>query len=87
MEGKSPNDALSNGLKRTGADLEKVQRLARIGTWEWEVQTGKAVWSEETHRIFGVQGAEPSYELAKSLVHPSSMLRAGSLPGIEPSRK
>ena len=44
--------------------LAETQRLARIGSWEWEVATDTITWSEELHRIFGTDPDtfDPSFE-------------------------
>ncbi|MHC4647470.1 MAG: PAS domain S-box protein, partial [Planctomycetota bacterium] len=57
-------------LRKSEAALAEAQRIARIGNWEWDVQSGKASWSDEVFSIFGVQPQEPSYELVKALTHP-----------------
>lgn len=33
-------------LKKSKADLLRAQRIARVGNWEWDVETGKVEWSE-----------------------------------------
>jgi hypothetical protein len=33
--------------------LEEAQRIARLGSWEWDVKTGEVSWSDETFRIYG----------------------------------
>lgn len=57
-------------LKKNRLDLERAQKIAHIGNWEWDARTGKVVWSKEIFRIFGLKRQEPSYELVKSLTHP-----------------
>lgn len=34
--------------------LEQAQKIGRIGSWEWEWETDRAVWSDEMYRIYGV---------------------------------
>ena len=59
-------------LKESKARLDEAQRIARIGHWEWHVETGALAWSDETFRLFGLQPGSraPSYELAREFVHP-----------------
>jgi PAS domain S-box-containing protein len=42
-------------LEKTVANLELVQSIAHIGTWEWDMQKDKLFWSGETYRLFGVE--------------------------------
>jgi len=37
--------------------LANAQRLARLGSWEWDVAGDHIQWSEETYHIFGVDPA------------------------------
>ena len=50
--------------KRAEAQLADAQRLAGIGSWEWEVATGQVTWSSEVFRQHGQdpETFEPSYE-------------------------
>jgi PAS domain S-box-containing protein len=41
-------------LRQTQEDLNRAQRLAKVGTDVWDLQTGHIEWSEEAYRIFGV---------------------------------
>ena len=38
--------------------LEAAQSLARIGSWEWEMDSNRVKWSKELHRIFGLKQGE-----------------------------
>ena len=42
-------------LRESEAGLAAAQRIAHIGSWEWNVQTNEARWSDETYRIFGLE--------------------------------
>lgn len=39
--------------RRSERSLANAQRIAQIGSWEWDVLTGRLEWSRETYRIFG----------------------------------
>ena len=41
-------------LKRSEASLRDAQRLAKVGSWEWECGTGAVRWSDEMYVIHGV---------------------------------
>jgi PAS domain S-box-containing protein len=44
----------------------------RMGSWEWNLETGSLVWDEGQYRIFGVDPSafEPTQENIAALVHP-----------------
>ncbi|HEX5147072.1 MAG TPA: EAL domain-containing protein [Conexibacter sp.] len=70
-EWERAEDALAR-LADSQHALAEAQRLARIGSWEWDVAENRIEWSDELHRIFGVQrGAfDASYEAYLTLIHP-----------------
>ena len=39
--------------------LTEAQRIARIGSWEFDVATGKSTWSEQQFRILGYDPEKP----------------------------
>ena len=47
-------------------------KIARLGSWDWHVQTGKLTWSDETFRLYGYApgSVDVSYELFVSHLHP-----------------
>jgi PAS domain S-box-containing protein len=53
--------------------LEEAQRLARIGSWEWDIPTNTVWWSDELFRIYGLEPGSivPSYEEFLNYVHPA----------------
>jgi diguanylate cyclase (GGDEF)-like protein/PAS domain S-box-containing protein len=59
-------------LRRGEASLAEAQRLAHLGSWEWDVGTGEVSWSDETYRIYGYEPKEfvPTLEKLMELVHP-----------------
>ena len=57
-------------LRRSEAYLLEAQRIAHVGSWEFDVATQKITWSAETFRMFGRDPAqqEPTYkELIQSI--------------------
>src|SRR4029079_1391139 len=40
-------------LRRTEMELREAQRLAGVGSWQWDPATDTVVWSEELYRIAG----------------------------------
>ena len=67
---------LNEALLRATADREErlaeAQALARLGSWELDLATGKQMWSQELYRLFGLNPAEPdiSQQNVLSRVHP-----------------
>jgi PAS domain S-box-containing protein len=59
-------------LKKREADLSLSQKIAHIGSWQWDRETEKIEWSDEFYRILGYEPGEiePGYKLFMSLVHP-----------------
>jgi PAS domain S-box-containing protein len=53
--------------------LTESQRIAKIGSWQWDLENGTVVWSEELFRIFGLPQQEPSYALVNGLLHPDDV--------------
>jgi PAS domain S-box-containing protein len=52
--------------------LTEAQRLARMGSWEWDIDADTVTWSDELYRIFGLepQSLSITYEKFLQLVHP-----------------
>lgn len=58
-------------LKKSEAKLAALQRLAQVGTWEFNAVTGEITWSEEKFRIFGLDPTlpEPTYAQVIEMIH------------------
>lgn len=67
-EWKRAHDALIKSERR----LTEAQRLAHLGSWEWDIMAGKIRWSSEFCRIFGIRPRERSstYEAYLNFIHP-----------------
>lgn len=54
--------------------LAEAQRLAKLGSWTWNVATGSVQWSDEMFRMLGYQpkGSAPAYEEYLSSYMPGS---------------
>lgn len=77
-------------LRPIQSETERFQRsqyFARIGTWDWDVDTNRLYWSEAIYAMFGHQvgAVAPSYELFCQSVHPDDRerVRAGEQRCIE----
>ena len=60
-------------LRRSEAGLAEAQRVAGLGSWEWDLVTGETTWSDEVFRIYGFEPGEavPSFERMIDAVHPA----------------
>lgn len=58
-------------LRESQEDLNRAQTVAHTGSWRLDVRRDKLLWSDETHRIFGVpEGTPLTYEAFLACVHP-----------------
>lgn len=59
-------------LEKTRKSLSIAQKIAKLGSWEWDILTGKEIWSDEQFRIFGYEPGEieASYSLFLNSLHP-----------------
>ena len=50
---------------------------AKAGTWEWDLSTGRNIWSDELWTLYGLdpRSCEASYETWRQTVHPEDRLR------------
>lgn len=63
-----------DALKRSEAFLAEGQRLSRIGTLSWRLETDEIMWSEELYRIFGFERDVPvTLDLIANRVHPEDI--------------
>ena len=58
--------------RRSELVLREMERIARIGSWVWELDTGTVTWSEELFRVYGLQRTEGPLDFQAFLhrVHP-----------------
>jgi PAS domain S-box-containing protein len=45
-------------LRESERKLREAQKMAHLGFWSWDIQTGDVVWSEEVFKIFGLDPKE-----------------------------
>ena len=68
---KEIEDAHTETARRE-AMLAQAQEISGIGSWEWDVTTGKLDWSDQMYRIHGVDPGTymPSFDSYSQFVHP-----------------
>ncbi len=62
--------------------MAEAQRLAHLGSWEWDTSSDKITWSDELYRIFGLGKQEfgGTYQRFLELIHPDDRRRvAGAI--------
>jgi integral membrane sensor domain MASE1/anti-sigma regulatory factor (Ser/Thr protein kinase) len=64
-------------LRSSERQLAQAQRIAQMGSWEWDLPSGIVTWSEEMYRIHAVEtGDGPmTFERAIELVMPEDRAR------------
>ena len=65
-------DELQTELATALRRQDEAQRVAGIGSWEWDIPNNHVVWSDELFRIYGLEPGEtePSYAEFLARVHP-----------------
>ncbi len=74
----SENKRLEAKLHKIESLFAETQRLARLGSWDLDIATQKAVWSEEEYRLLGYEPytVEASSENLLSRIHPDDKAHA-----------
>jgi transcriptional regulator with GAF, ATPase, and Fis domain/PAS domain-containing protein len=62
----------TEALRRSEGYLAEAQKLARSGSWAWNVRTGAIFWSQENFRIYEYDpnAVEPTWAKILERVHP-----------------
>jgi PAS domain S-box-containing protein len=83
---------VSAQLERERARLVEAQEVAKMGSWEAELQSLNVIWSEQTHRIFETDPSRfhPTRPSFREFIHPEDRERVdaaflGSLDKRSPS--
>jgi PAS domain S-box-containing protein len=64
---------IENKLMQSESQLAEAQRLANIGSWNWDLKSNERTWSDELYRIFGLPRDRPAPDLDTTVaecVHP-----------------
>jgi PAS domain S-box-containing protein len=58
-------------LRQSREDLDRAQAVGQIGSWRLDLRRNVLIWSDETHRIFGIPKGTPlTYEAFLATIHP-----------------
>lgn len=73
LDGRRARQALAE----REALLAEVERIAGIGSWEWEVASGRVTWSDALYRMYGLEprSEECTFESYLGRVHPEDRER------------
>jgi len=64
-----------NELLESKKNLANAQKIAHIGSWEWDLVSNEVDWSDELFRIAGFKPGEgtPGFDLWTEMIHPSDI--------------
>ena len=87
VSGGDPGDTLAdveglrNELRHARERLLASQRVAQVGSWEWDVASNTVTWSDELYRLYGVDPRTfvPTLESFIGLVHPADRERVAGI--------
>jgi PAS domain S-box-containing protein len=65
---------VEEALRQKSGELAKAQRLAGLGSWQWDAQTDAVIWSEELYRL---AGRDPNLPAPSFKEHPSLFTAEG----------
>ncbi len=59
-------------IRKREQQLARAQKITHLGSWEWDIVSGKMSWSDEMYRILGIEpaSAPASYKGFLERVHP-----------------
>lgn len=75
--GDSERAKAEKELRRSEASLANAQRIANLGSWDWDVQADRLLWSEHIYRVFGIDKRDfgGNYQAFMACVHPQDRAR------------
>jgi len=61
-------------LLKSQKEAQKAQKIAGLGSWEWDTTTGNIAWSRELYNIFDFPlGTKITHETIMAVVHPDDL--------------
>jgi len=76
----SERHAAAAGEERRSALMQRAERLANLGSWEWRPEPDEVIWSDNCYRIYGFepQEIEPTVDHVVEATHPDDRERLAS---------
>ncbi len=66
-------------LERSEASLIAAQKIAKVGSWEWDVGTEQVWWSDEMFNIYEIEKRPITISDVKSFIHPEDRKKVEEL--------
>ena len=66
----------ANRLRRNEHSLSEAQRIAHLGSWDFDIEKNTLAWSDEIYRIFEIDPEKfgASYEVFLDAIHPGDRM-------------
>ena len=76
MSSGSPKPRKSDPVGETEERLRLAMDVAGIGAWDWDLKTGRVVWSGDQEKLFGLPSGtfRGEFETFLNLVHPEDVI-------------
>jgi PAS domain S-box-containing protein len=73
MVARQQADSRARELTESATRLREAQRIAHMGSWDWDIVANEVRWSDEVYRIFGLGPQEfgATYDAFLASVHPN----------------
>lgn len=60
--------------------LREAEQIAHVGSWAWDMRTGRVAWSDELYRILGIDSKEQAtFERFIEAIHPDDRMSVQEL--------
>ncbi|MEL6670885.1 MAG: PAS domain S-box protein [Bacteroidota bacterium] len=72
QEERKRREKIEGEIKRQGKLFQEIEKIATLGTFEWDIRTGQVYWSSGLFTIFEQDDASfaPAFESYMAMVHP-----------------
>ena len=79
---------IQDALRRSEAYLAESQRLAKTGSWAWNLRTGELFWSQELCRMYGLDPQmKPTWPWFLNRIHPDDRAKIEQQAKMESTEK